>query len=219
MKRTLNLRVKKAWYALYENREHQQLQKKHEALLQNLARTVLVYIEHGRANTEGLRVDLKIQAVNAALMVLADEEKVLRLHFNSLLHRDGMSAIALPDTLSLQAPAPYTSDMPSLADHPALQALSLQAKASAFQKKATRWQRWPKVGLGFRYTVVGDDEGMAPNSGRDIIMPTVQISLPIWGGEAAQQGSRYATSRTSCRSGRFWEFSFHFIRKCLATSQ
>ena len=190
-KNTLYLQVKKAWYALYENREHQQLQTKHEALLQNLARAVLIQIEQGHADkTEGLRVDLKIHAVSVALRVLADEEKVLRLRFNRLLHRDGTTAVALPDTLSLQVLVPYAGDGLSLANHPALQALSLQAKASTLQKKVVRGKRWPRIGFGFRYTVVGDARVM-PGNGRDIIMPTVQMSLPLWGIRAAQRAAAH----------------------------
>src|SRR5690606_11982477 len=84
---------------------------------------------------------------------------------------------------SLQAetlPANFQKDS-LLLNNPMLNALDLKIKASESGERAAQRQSLPKMGVGLDYVVVGErTDVIMPDNGKDVLMPMVSVSIPIF---------------------------------------
>src|SRR5690606_30838257 len=68
-----------------------------------------------------------------------------------------------------------------LTNNPVLNALDLRIKASVAQEQAAIKQGLPKLGIGLDYVMVGERTDMVlPDNGKDVLMPMVSVSIPIF---------------------------------------
>ncbi|MEC8832465.1 MAG: TolC family protein, partial [Bacteroidota bacterium] len=68
-----------------------------------------------------------------------------------------------------------------LVDHPLLNSLELKVKAVEASERAAIKQGFPKIGLGLDYVMVDKRTDMVvPDNGKDVLMPMVTLSLPIF---------------------------------------
>ena len=66
-------------------------------------------------------------------------------------------------------------------DHPLLNSLELKVKAVEASERAAIKQGFPKIGLGLDYVMVDKRTDMVvPDNGKDVLMPMVTVSLPIF---------------------------------------
>ena len=69
-------------------------------------------------------------------------------------------------------------------DHPLLNSLELKVKAAAASERAALKQGLPKVGVGLDYVMVDKRTDMVvPDNGKDVLMPMVTLSLPLFRGK------------------------------------
>lgn len=127
---------------------------------------------------------LKMEAADLqnALNNLADEEKTLTARFNILLNRPEDNFIYVPDSLGidslLQIPSPGTG---VFGDNPMLGMAEYEQKAYAAREKMSKKMGLPMVGLGIGYSIVGSNEMAQPEmNGKDMVMPMVSVTIPIW---------------------------------------
>jgi outer membrane protein TolC len=65
--------------------------------------------------------------------------------------------------------------------HPVLKKLELMRQSSEAAESAARKNGYPNMGLGLDYVVVGEPTDMqVEDSGRDVIMPMLSVSIPIF---------------------------------------
>ena len=67
-----------------------------------------------------------------------------------------------------------------LTGHPALNALDLKIRSTEAAEVAARKQGLPKIGAGLDYVIVGEGPLAAADNGRDVLMPMVSLSIPIF---------------------------------------
>lgn len=187
----LYYQVAAAYYPLYELAAWQRIETDNIAVLASHKQIATRKFANGKAAmVDVIRVDVMLAEAETNLEILQDKEKPLWAALNRLLKRP----LATPVTVA-GMPEPVTSlpteiGASAMQDHPAVQALELrQQSAEAARRTAVR-QGLPKFGVGVDYVLVDERSDMdLDDNGKDIVMPMLSVSIPIYRGKyrAARQ--------------------------------
>ncbi|WPP51873.1 TolC family protein [Catalinimonas niigatensis] len=130
-----------------------------------------------------LQIRMEINELKNTLSSLKDSRVPLQAEFNQLLNREYNEQVALPDTLSDKA---LTMERLALLDsitqnNPMLKMLDAETEVYEVQKKMARLEGKPMLGAGVNYMpfIPRSEDGMSMG-GRDMIMPMVSVSIPIY---------------------------------------
>lgn len=143
-----------------------------------------------------LRLKMEINELETSLANLKSTQKALIEAFNQILNRDPGEAVALPDTLpATNLPEDLTENPEILTrENPRLKQLEAAGAAQQYQTELQALKGKPMMGAGISYMPFSPrlENGM-PMGGRDMVMPMVKISLPIFRKkyQALQQESEY----------------------------
>lgn len=140
----------------------------------------------GGRMSDVLRLQLEAGELDEQLLSLVEQERLQRAEFNFLLNRSVDSPIALGDTLTLfiQEPSALLSEL--YARNPMLSMARAEEESVRAKKEMDRLMGLPMFGLGLQYSVMSG--GHTPQNGghvagRDMIMPMIKLSLPIFRGK------------------------------------
>jgi outer membrane protein TolC len=183
-KNKLYFKVASAYYSLLELYQIEAIEEENKAILETFKTIANSKYENGKGTmVDLLRVDIMVDDVKTNLSILDSKKKPLKIRFNKLLNRDQMDSIAIPSEVpSIEAQSFGESDSDSLfAEHPLMEQLNLQIEASEAKVLAIKKQGLPKIGVGLDYVLVGERTDMdAPDNGKDVLMPMVTMSIPIF---------------------------------------
>lgn len=175
-------KVNAAYYPLYELNEIIRLHQENLEILNTFKTLSTSSFRNGKGSmTDVLRVDLMMNDIETEIAILRIKQKPLAATFNKLLNREANETVVITDSLEISAiESGYRLDS-LLVANPKLAALQSQIKASEAQEKAARKQGLPKIGVGLDYVMVDKRTDMeVPDNGKDILMPMVSVSLPIY---------------------------------------
>lgn len=178
----LRYQVAAAYFPLYELKIQQSIEKKNIEILEAYKNISQKKFENGQASlADVLRADLSLKSAETNLGILTMKHAPLLAEINKLLNRASTDSISFSDSLTLpDLETNYRRDS-LLADNPMLKKLDLKIQAGEAQEVAARKQGLPNIGLGFDYVFVGKREDMnVPDNGKNVIMPMVSVSLPIY---------------------------------------
>lgn len=181
-KNKLYYKVAQAYYPLLELYQIEAIEKENKAILETFKTIANAKYENGKGTmVDLLRVDMMIDDVKTNLSILESQKKPLKTRFNKLLNRDQNDSITIPTEVpSIQVQSFDESDS-LFAEHPLMEQLNLQIKASEAKVLAVKKQGLPKIGVGLDYVLVGKRTDMdVPGNGRDVLMPMVTMSIPIF---------------------------------------
>lgn len=181
----LYYQVAAAYYSLYELNRWKQIEQKNVDILRSYKAIANSKFKSGASPmVDVLRVDIMLKDAATELSILGLREKPLLSAFNNLLDRDASAAVEINDSLN-ERTAPESLPKDSLlAENPLLKELESKVKAAEAARLAARRQGYPKLGLGLDYVAVGKRTDMdLPDNGKDILMPMVSISLPLFRGK------------------------------------
>jgi outer membrane protein TolC len=102
--------------------------------------------------------------------------------FNILLDRAQNHPVFIPDTLAAEIfDENMALDTGLHKGNPMLGMIEYEMKAYAAREKMSEKMGFPMVGLGVGYSLVGTT-GMSDSemNGRDMVMPMVSVSIPVW---------------------------------------
>lgn len=181
-KNELYYNVKAAWYPLYELDRTIQLQKENRAILATYKQLSTTAFKNGKGSmTDVLRVDIAIDDIDTEIKLLETKRQPLLVHFNRLLNRADTSKVSLPDSLQISAVSLNYRKDSLLTQNPALKAYDMRLKSAEAQEEIAYRQGLPKFGVGIDYVIVGKREGVVmPDNGKNVVMPMVSVSLPIF---------------------------------------
>jgi outer membrane protein TolC len=178
----LYYQVSAAYYPLFELRQLELLEQDNIAVLESIKELANVKFKNGRtAMVDVLSVDIILKDATTNLSILHQKKRPLEVRFNNLLNRGEFESIEVADSLRLPIlPADYRRDsLPAM--NPLLEALDLNIRASQAGEQVAIKQGLPKFGVGLDYVVVGERTDMSlPDNGKDVLMPMVTVSLPIF---------------------------------------
>lgn len=128
------------------------------------------------------RLKMETADLENSLSNLADEDQTLMARFNLLLNRQQDHPVFIPDTIA--ADTIYVNKTLDAAVHgsnPMLGMIEYEKKAYAAREKMSRSMGFPMVGLGLGYAIMGSTEmSVSEMNGKDMVMPMVSVSVPIW---------------------------------------
>lgn len=181
-KNKLYYKVAAAYYPLLELNQIKALEEENRAILETLKKIANAKYETGNGTmVDLLRVDMMIDDVKTNLNILESKKKPLRTTFNKLLNREANDSIEIPSEVPTIKAQTFVKSDSLFADHPLMEKLDLQIKASEARVLAVKKQGLPKFGVGLDYVIVGERTDMdLPDNGRDILMPMVTMSIPIF---------------------------------------
>tara|TARA_R110001592_G_scaffold68626_2_gene210331 strand:- start:22630 stop:23862 length:1233 start_codon:yes stop_codon:yes gene_type:complete len=178
----LYYQVAAAYYPLYELNQWKQIEQENIDILQSYKTISNSKFKNGTGTmVDVLRVDIMLKDATTNLSILDQKEKPLITTFNKLLDRGENDPVVVSDSLSAESLADDFRRDSLLTNNPVLNALDLRIKASEAQEQAAIKQGLPKLGVGLDYVMVGERTDMnLPDNGKDVLMPMVSVSIPIF---------------------------------------
>lgn len=132
-----------------------------------------------------LRIQMERAGLEDNLASLLSARLTVQALFNALLNRPSDASVCVPDSLTQRF---YRIDGQLLLDsiftrNPMLAMLEAEGEAYRAKAKMDRRMSYPMIGIGLQYSVVNkvaDPMGMPDMNGKDMVMPMVKVSLPLF---------------------------------------
>lgn len=180
-RRKIALSVSQNYYQLYALQEKQQVLQENIDLLELYHQLALNAVEAGNASAiEVLRLKMRQNDLRERQEVLELKFNSKKVEFNKLLDREADSQVVLPDTLSIAA-----SDSIAVAENievnPEILKFDGMSESILQAEELNKKEALPKLGFGLDYVNVAKRTDMdMPDNGKDILMPMVSVSIPIF---------------------------------------
>ena len=184
-KSNLFFEIKTTYYNYYFINKAIVITKKNLEILQTLKNISLIKIEAGKSTiADELRVEIELNDLGNQLQLIEDKKNTLQVKFNDLLNQSVV--LQSPDSL-WQDQMPFEKqtilDSILLANH-TIKSIDFKMNAFVEQEKVAQKMGLPKFGVGLNYTSVGKGTSAmalsASDNGKDILMPMVSISIPLY---------------------------------------
>lgn len=180
-KRKLALSVSQFYYQLYEINAKQLVLDQNIALLKTYERLALTSVEVGKASAvDVLRLQIRQNELQQEKEVLTQQSKGFQAAVNSLLNRDYDNDIEVVDSLEMPIEdIQFSYDALSL--NPELLKYDKLYESVTQSELLNLREAQPMFGFGLDYIPVSERTDMNVfDSGKDILMPMVSISIPIF---------------------------------------
>jgi len=181
LKNEVYKKVKLKWYELYKVKEELRITKENLDVLHSLKQITERNYETGKTEmTDVLRLDVNIREQENKLEDLQEQLSTTKTEFNLLLNKNKTAKVNPPREMS-----PDTFDLgfyrDSVMNNPDLKALEHKVTSLKHQQEVAKKKGYPNISLALDYAVIGERRDMqVANSGRDVIMPMVGISIPLY---------------------------------------
>ncbi|MGB5929818.1 MAG: TolC family protein [Cyclobacteriaceae bacterium] len=181
-KNQLYYQVQSSYYPLYELNQWKRIEQENIELLQSFKTIANSKFENSNGTMVNvLRVDIMLKDAVTNLNILIDKEKPLLTKFNKLLNRNEEELVVVIDSIRIEALQENFRKDSLLSNNPVLTELELKIKASEASEVAAYKQGLPKLGVGLDYVLVDERTDMdLPDNGRNVLMPMVSVSIPIF---------------------------------------
>lgn len=179
-KRKLRLSVSQAFYKLYAIKANQVVLEENIQLLKSYEELALASVEVGKASAvDVLRLQIRQNEMQQQLKVLELKFVTESSVFNSLLNRAQDSEVKMVDNLTI--PIGQEEVSKNLGLHPELEKYDRLFQSVTQFEKLNQKESNPNLGFGLDYIPVAERTDMAiADSGKDILMPMVSLSIPIF---------------------------------------
>lgn len=171
--------VKASYYELWQIRETIELERENLRILESYEDLATTRVRSGDGNLSNVyRVQLEIEETQTRIGILENQLAQLKRSFNRRLNKKAEAAVELPDTLRASE---NFLPLDSAARHPSVARFQQIEQGAEYQITAARKSALPSFGLGLDYVIVGERNNMSvPDNGKDVVMPMLSLSLPIW---------------------------------------
>ncbi|SDS51855.1 TolC family protein [Gramella sp. MAR_2010_147] len=178
-RRQLKLEVSQLYFDIYEIEEKIEVLQQNIDLLEVYRTMALNSVETGKASAvEVLRLKMRQNDLLEKKENFQLQKEALQTQFNNLLNAESNPEIVVQDTLII--PLKESENM-KLELHPELQRYDKFAESVRNSELVNQQEAAPKLGLGLDYISVQERTDMnIPDNGKDIIMPMLSVSLPIF---------------------------------------
>jgi outer membrane protein, heavy metal efflux system len=197
--------VRQAYYELYEIDRTIAVKREDLAILQQYHELALSRYRNGTGGmVDVYRAEMMINEATVELAILEDRVRPLQVMFNRMVGRDDREPVVLQDTLGMvEVPVDHRRD--SIGVNPMIASMEYMERAALAEERMARKEGSPMFMLGVEYNVMDERTDMeVMDNGRNMIMPMVSVSLPIYrrkyksaveGAQALQRS--YAAMRTA----------------------
>jgi outer membrane protein TolC len=137
----------------------------------------------GSGLTDLYRIMIEAGELENNLASIRSQERSIIARFNSYLDRPSLTPVFTEDILSADSLFFPLDELPDtlIAQSPMLAMLEFEGQAYEARRHMVTRMGFPMVGLGVDYSIINRSEMSAsPMNGRDMIMPMVSVTLPIY---------------------------------------
>ncbi|MDH3698482.1 MAG: TolC family protein [Flavobacteriaceae bacterium] len=179
-KRKIALKVARSYYRLYDNRAKQKVLEENIALLQIYEELALTAIEVDKATAvDVLRLQIRQNEIEQKNKMLQESFLAEQAAFNGLLNREKNAEVNFPQLLSL--PDRESIELDSLQLNPEILKYDKMYESVAQEERLNQKERNPVFGIGLDYVPVEERPDLVfEDNGKDIVMPMVSMSIPIF---------------------------------------
>ncbi len=189
LKAQLFYKLENNWYEMAAINEVIAVERKNLKILQSFENIALAKNEAARGRaSDVLRAQMNINDAENRIDLLQDELLPLRSDFNALLNRNLTATIDVPGAIVLK-PLPAANEARLLQaiqlSNPQLTFLDRKSAVIDSKVAVEELKNKPAFGLGLEYGFIGNRNDANPsNNGKDVFMPRVIFSLPLFNGKA-----------------------------------
>lgn len=186
-KRRLFLKIRTTYFELYELNKSVVILQKNIDILKTYEKLALNELENNRSTmVDILKIRMEKNELENNIHSVRENLKSTQSAFNLLLNRDEHMAVIIVDEVLVNNSLLFNKE--SISDNPKL--LQLDNLQSSIEKSevASKKDGLPTFGIGLEYGFVQsrDIENLQDN-GRDIVMPMVSVSFPLFSKKYSSQ--------------------------------
>jgi len=187
-KRKLMASVSQSYYNLYANKAKQEVLSKNIKLLETYETLALTSVEVGKASAvDVLRLQMRQNEMQQLLDVLVQQFLAEQTTFNKLLNRDKDVLVSVVNDLIIPS-EDFEINSENLALHPELLKFNKLYQSVEQSELLNQKESSPMIGFGLDYINVSKRPNMDfSDNGKDIIMPMVSVSIPIFNNKYKSQ--------------------------------
>ncbi|MGB3606673.1 TolC family protein [Psychroserpens sp.] len=180
-KRQLLTSVSQSYYKLYANTARQKVLLENIELLETYETLALTSVEVGKASAvDVLRLQIRQNELQQVLDVLKQQFLTEQTTINKLLNRDKNLEVSMISELILPS-KDFEIDTQNLNLHPELLKYDKLYKSVEQSEILNQKESNPMIGFGLDYIAVSERPEMNfSDNGKDIIMPMVSVTIPIF---------------------------------------
>ncbi|QTD37327.1 TolC family protein [Polaribacter batillariae] len=180
-KRKLIASVSQSYYNLYENKAKQKVLEENIKLLKTYEILALTSLEVGKASAvDVLKLQMRQNEITQLKEVLQQRFLAEQTAFNKLLNRDKKIVVNVVSDLTIPTEN-FEIDAANLAVHPELLKYDKLYRSIEKSELLNQKESSPMIGFGLDYINVSERPNMNfTDNGKDILMPMVSISIPIF---------------------------------------
>jgi outer membrane protein TolC len=180
-KRKLVASVSQSYYNLYANKAKQQVLIENIHLLETYETLALTSVEVGKASAvDVLRLQMRQNELDQTKKVLEQFYLGEQTAFNKLLNREKNVEISIVNELTIPSEE-FETNSGKLELHPELTKFDKLFQSVEQFELVNQKESLPMLGFGLDYIAVSERPDMSfSDNGKDIIMPMVSVSIPIF---------------------------------------
>ena len=221
-KRKLMASVSQSYYNLYANKAKQEVLTENIKLLETYETLALTSVEVGKASAvDVLRLQMRQNEMQQLKDVLQQQFLAEQTNFNNLLNRDNDVTVNVVDSLMIPS-EDFDITSENLALHPELLKYDKLYQSIEQSELLNQKESSPMIGFGLDYINVSERPNMDfSDNGKDIVMPMVSVSIPIFNKKYKSQTKQneFATARNnSSKTGTIKHFGNAFRAKRLTNA-
>ena len=187
-KRKLLASVSQSYYNLYANKAKQNVLIENIILLETYEILALTSVEVGKASAvDVLRIQMRQNELEQLKRVLIQQYLAEQTAFNNFLNRDNDVAIIVINELNIPS-EDFEINTNNLALHPELLKYDKLYQSVGQSELLNQKESSPMIGFGLDYINVEKRPDMIfSDNGKDIVMPMVSMSIPIFNNKYKSQ--------------------------------
>lgn len=181
----IDYQIKTAYFNLYLLQEQQKIVRKNIRIFQTIEKVALAKVESGKSiASDVLAVRLKIEELNQQIQILEERKHGFSASINEAINNPNNDLIQVDTTNRALAELAY--DLEQLkqkieSNHPLIKQLDWNIEASNKALHLNDLDGKPTFGIGLDYGLInGRTDAIPANNGRDILVPKVMVSIPIY---------------------------------------
>ncbi len=181
----IDYQIKTAYYNLYLLNGTQSLIKKNIRIFESLENVALAKVESGKSiASDVLTVRIKVEELNQQIRILEEEKQIHSAMINAAINSPSYERIHV--TISDLQLAELAYDLNQLkqkieSGHPLIHQLDWNIEVADKELAINAQTSKPSLGVGLDYSLVkGRTDAMPISNGRDILIPKVMVSIPIY---------------------------------------
>jgi outer membrane protein TolC len=180
-KRKLMASVSQSYYSLYANKAKQAVLGENIKLLTTYETLALTSVEVGKASAvDVLRLQMRQNEMQQLKDVLQQQFLAEQTKFNNLLNRGNDVTVNVVDSLMIPS-EDFEITTENLALHPELLKYDKLYQSIEQSELLNQNENNPMIGFGLDYINVAERPNMDfSDNGKDIVMPMVSVSIPIF---------------------------------------